>query len=199
MILSTAAGWSRSLQASARSLRGRGNVEVAGAYVLAHPSALLRPTMPARHVLGVRIQVGARLEEAVVEVEIQVMGLDVVHDEHRRHRAREFAEGVEDVLGLKRDARFEPLVVNLSAPPHARAVGPCSRSVRVERAAWAELALGEGLDHPPGGRWGWASTSARPCRSETRGLGPRGCRTLRASKTGRSHRTASRRGPFPGA
>src|SRR6266516_3479797 len=77
MILSTAAGWSRSLQASPRSLRVRGNVE--------------------------------------------------------------------DVLGLKRDARFEPLVVNLSAPPHARAVGPCSRSVRVERAAWAELALGEGL------------------------------------------------------
>lgn len=46
------------------------DVEVAGAYVLAHVSALVRLAVPARHVLGVGAQVGAGLEEAVVEVQV---------------------------------------------------------------------------------------------------------------------------------
>ena len=73
------------------------------------------------------------------------MGLDVVQDEHRRHRPGELAERVEDVLRLQGDACLERLVVNLGAAPHARAVAPGTRSPRVERAAGAELAPGEGL------------------------------------------------------
>lgn len=57
-------------------------------------------SVPRVHVGGVCVQVGAGGEEAVVEVEVQVVGLDVVEDEHRRHRGGEFPEGVEDVLGL---------------------------------------------------------------------------------------------------
>ena len=56
--------------------------------------------VPALHVLCVCAQVGAGLEETVIEVEVQMMGLDVVQDEHGRHGAWEFAEGVEDVLRL---------------------------------------------------------------------------------------------------
>ena len=54
--------------------------------------------VPARYVLCVGAQVGAGLEETVIEVEVQMMGLDVVQDEHRRHGARELAEHIEDVL-----------------------------------------------------------------------------------------------------
>jgi hypothetical protein len=75
-----------------------------------------------------------------------VLGLDVVQDEHGRHRAGEFAEGVEDVLRLERHAGLEPLVVDLGASAHAGAVAPRPRGVAVERPARPELALGEGLD-----------------------------------------------------
>jgi hypothetical protein len=52
-----------------------------------HPlSGPLRFAVPALHVFGVGAQVGARFEEPVVEVEVQVVGLDVVHDKHRRNR-----------------------------------------------------------------------------------------------------------------
>src|SRR5215470_19823148 len=90
-------------------------------------------------------QVGAWLEEPVIEVEVQVVGLDVVHDENGRHRPRELAERVEDVLRLRGDAGFERLVVDLGAASHARAVRPGTGGSGVERAAGTELALGEGF------------------------------------------------------
>src|SRR5215472_15351597 len=101
--------------------------------------------VPPLHVLGVGAQVGAGLEEPVAEVEVQVVGLDVVHDEHGRHRPRELAERVEDVLRLRGDAGLERLVVDLGAAPHAGAVRPGAGGSGVERAAGTELALGEGL------------------------------------------------------
>jgi predicted RNA methylase len=59
-------------------------------------------------------------EEPVVKVEVQVMSLDVVHDEHQRHRPRELAERVEDVLRLPGDAGLERRVVDLGAAPGCR-------------------------------------------------------------------------------
>src|SRR5690242_7371572 len=73
------------------------------------------------------------------------MSLDVVHDEHRRHRPRELAERVEDVLRLPGDAGLERRVVDLGAAPDAGTVGPGPRRPGMERAAGAELALGERL------------------------------------------------------
>src|SRR5262249_10324922 len=71
---------------------------------ICHPPAA---AVPALHALGVRAQVSAGLEEPVVKVEVQVMSLDLVHDEHRRHRPRELAKRVEDVLRLPGDAGVE--------------------------------------------------------------------------------------------
>src|SRR5215472_17306380 len=96
-------------------------------------SASFGLAMPALHVLGVGAQVCAGLEEPVVEVEVEVVGLDVVHDEHRRHRPRELAERVEDVLRLRGDAGFERLVVDLGAAPRPRAVRPGAGGFGVER------------------------------------------------------------------
>src|SRR4029450_9404434 len=104
------------------------------------PIAGLLSGVPPLHVVGVRAQVGPRLEEAVVELQGQVVGLDVVEDEEGRHRARELAEGVEDVLGLQGDAGLELLVVHLGAAPEAGAVGPRTGGVAVERTSGAELA-----------------------------------------------------------
>jgi hypothetical protein len=50
------------------------------------------------------------------------MSLDVVHDEHRRHRPRELDERVEDVLRLRGDAGLERRVVDLRAAPDAGTV-----------------------------------------------------------------------------
>ena len=43
--------------------------------------------MPALHVLSVGAQIGAGIEEAIVEIEIEMVRLDVVEDEHGRHGA----------------------------------------------------------------------------------------------------------------
>ena len=50
--------------------------------------------MPALHVLCMGAQVGAAGEETVIEVEVEMMGLDVVQDEHGRHGAGELVFGV---------------------------------------------------------------------------------------------------------
>src|SRR5688572_30701689 len=65
------------------------------------PIAALLLGVPPLHVLGVRAQVGPGPKEPVVELQVQVVGLDVVEDEQGRHRAGELAEGVEDVLRLQ--------------------------------------------------------------------------------------------------
>jgi hypothetical protein len=54
-----------------------------------------------------------------VELRVQVVGLHIVEDEHGRHRTGELSEGVEDVLGLERDAGFEVVVVDPGASTDA--------------------------------------------------------------------------------
>lgn len=71
--------------------------------------------MPALHVLGVGAQVCTGLAEPVVEVEVQVMGLNIVHDEHGRNGPGELSERVEDSLRLRGDAGFECLIVDPGA------------------------------------------------------------------------------------
>jgi hypothetical protein len=87
--------------------------------------------VPPRHVLCMGAQVGARVEETVIEVEVEIMGLAVVQDEHGRHRAGELAEGVEDVLRLQRHTSFECLVMDLSTSTDAWAVRPGARVSRL--------------------------------------------------------------------
>ena len=75
-----------------------------------------RPLAPAAggeaEVVAVLLAHRPRLIVPVVEAEVQVVGLDVVHDEHGRHRPRELAERVEDVLRLRGDAGLERLIVD---------------------------------------------------------------------------------------
>jgi hypothetical protein len=52
--------------------------------------------------MGAQVRTG--LEKPVVEVEVQVMGLNIVHDEHGRNGPGEVSERVEDILRLRGDA-----------------------------------------------------------------------------------------------
>jgi hypothetical protein len=51
--------------------------------------------------LVVGCQIPAGLEEAAVEVQVEVMGLDAFETEQGWHRAGELAEGVEDAVALE--------------------------------------------------------------------------------------------------
>src|SRR2546430_955126 len=123
-----------SLAAMEQKSRNASSLSNISAKIVWADSISWSPAVPALHVLGVRAQVRTGFEEPVVKVEVQVMSLDVVHDEHRRHRARELAERVEDVLCLRRDAGLERRVVDLGAAPDAGTVGPGARRPGVERA-----------------------------------------------------------------
>ena len=121
-----------SFQADARGDRPVGRADVCPFGLRwAHASAR-RLAVLALHVFCVRAEVGAGLEETVIEVEVQVMGLDVVQDEHGRHRARELAERVEDELRLQRHASFElVVVVDLRTSADTWAVAPGAGGIAV--------------------------------------------------------------------
>jgi hypothetical protein len=69
--------------------------------------------MPLLDMLRMSFHIGARFVENIIELEIQVMRLKVLHYEDRRNCARKLAESVEDVLGLKRYTRTEFFVMLL--------------------------------------------------------------------------------------
>lgn len=102
--------------------------------------------MPPLLVLGVGGKVRAGVEDFVVVVGIQVLGLKVVHDPDRGDSAGEFAEGVPDIGGLELYQRGEALVGLSGLGADGSALCPGARSVRVERAAGAVLALEERVD-----------------------------------------------------
>src|SRR6185312_15245063 len=58
--------------------------------------------VPDLEVAPVRLEDGTGLEEAVVEVEVEVLRLQEVHDPDGRHRARELPPGPERVVALQR-------------------------------------------------------------------------------------------------
>ena len=66
--------------------------------------------MPPGQMLGVGFQIGARFVEGIVELQVQMVGLQDHDDEHGGNGAREFPESVVHVLGLQRDALPEPLI-----------------------------------------------------------------------------------------
>jgi hypothetical protein len=102
----------------------RRDIEFAAAYAIGLYLSSPGFAVPALHVLCVCVQVGTGLEETVIEVEVQMMGLDVAQDGHGRHGARELAERVEGVLRLQRHASFELVVVDLRASADAWAIAP---------------------------------------------------------------------------
>ncbi len=102
--------------------------------------------MPAVHVLGVRFQVRPRSEVVVVELQLQMVGLQIRKDEDARDRTGELPEAIVDVLRHRRYALLELLAVDLSAATYPGALLPGTRRVGVEGSPWAELPLGEGLD-----------------------------------------------------
>src|ERR1700736_3685034 len=93
-----------------------------------------------------RRQIGGRLEEAVVEVEGDMLGLQVVHDEERRDGAWELSERVEDGLSLESNAGLELVAAPLRTSSDQGALVQGSRRVGVVGAARAELALRERFD-----------------------------------------------------
>jgi hypothetical protein len=69
--------------------------------------------VPHIHVSAVGLQISPGAEVVVVEVEVDVLGVEEVHDPNARDGSRELAPGVQRELALKRDAGFEALVVAL--------------------------------------------------------------------------------------
>src|SRR5262249_30717509 len=112
---------------------------------LAKVAARSGAAVPAIHVLRMGPQIRPRLEESVVEVQVQMVSLDIVEAEQGRHRARKLAEGVEDVLGLKADAGLELGREPLRGSPDRGALAPRTRRLLVVGAARSELALGQRL------------------------------------------------------
>ena len=95
--------------------------------------------MPLLHVSGVGIQEGARLEEPVVKLQVQVMCLKVHEEEDGGHCAREFPESVEDILGLKGCTLPELLAVDRGCRADRPRVLPRAGGSGMERTAGAEL------------------------------------------------------------
>src|SRR5438105_11363862 len=99
---------------------------------IAHPSLV-----PHLHVLAVRLQVRPRSEVLVVEVDVEMLRLEEVHDPNAGHGAGELAPGVERVLALERHARQEALIVALRRGADPARLIPGPRRFRVIRPARA--------------------------------------------------------------
>lgn len=96
--------------------------------------------------LGVGGQVRAGVEDLVVVVGVEVLGLEVIHDPDGGDGAGEFAEGVPDVGGLELHQFGKALVGFCGLGADGAALGPRTRGVRVEGAAGTVFALEEGVD-----------------------------------------------------
>src|ERR687895_1080516 len=116
-------------------------------------------SMPAGHVVGVGLQVGPRAEVMVVELQLQVVGLQVGQDEDARDGAWELPEAVEDILCHDRYALFELLAVDLCAATHPGALLPGTRRIGMEGSSRTELPLGEGFDGGPHVRIVWRAVA----------------------------------------
>src|SRR2546430_7284987 len=95
-------------------------------------------SVPDLEVAPVRVEHGARAEEAVVEVEVEVLRLEHVHHPDARHSTGEPAPRLERVVALQRHARLELLRVRLRRGPDRRRLAPRARRVRVVRPTSAE-------------------------------------------------------------
>src|SRR2546425_4544640 len=97
--------------------------------------------MPDLEVASVRIEHGSVAEEAVVEIEVDVLRLQHVHHPHAGDGSRELAPRLQRVVALDRDAGLELAGVRLRRGADRRALVPGPRSLGVKRPSAAELAL----------------------------------------------------------
>src|SRR5680860_13005 len=103
-------------------------------------------SVPALHVVGVRLEVGAGLVVRVVEARVEVHRLDEAREHHGREGVRELAVCVVDVLGDVGETVDELLGVWGDALFDRLRVLPRSRGPRVVGAVGTELALDEDGD-----------------------------------------------------
>src|SRR5699024_7876296 len=94
-----------------------------------------------------RAQIGTRLELLIIEVGVEVLCLQIIHDPHRWHSAWELAERLIDILGLNREQIDEFLVERRSSCPHSCRVLPRTRRIRIERTTLTEFAFDQSLDN----------------------------------------------------
>src|SRR5690606_32025166 len=97
------------------------------------PSSLL--FVPKLEVLGVSLQIGALSIVGVVEVGVEVMGLDEPGQHDCAACPRKLAELAQNVLGDLGEAFDELVAVADDTPLHSRRVPPRAGCVRVEGAA----------------------------------------------------------------
>src|SRR3712207_7793234 len=88
------------------------------------PLSLAPFWMPATHVVRVGLQVRSRPEVVVVELQVQVVGLQVGQHEDAGDGTGELPAAVVDMLGHERNALFELFGVNLRARAHPGSLLP---------------------------------------------------------------------------
>ena len=102
--------------------------------------------VPPLPVAGMSRQVTSRLVEGVVELGVEMVGLQVDEGEHGGDGRREAAEGVIEILGLQGDALAEFLVVRLSGGADGAGVFPGAGGIGVVGADGAELPPSDGIN-----------------------------------------------------
>ena len=142
------------------------------------------PTLP---MIGVRREIGARLEKPIIKLQVEVVSLEVGGRDYAWHRSRKLAEGVENVLCLQSHTFPELFAMHLGGRSHGRRVFPRTGSVDVERSAAAKFALAQSINsrphvckvrgtkssitREPGGIWVGPSFVGVETKSDSRHLG----------------------------
>lgn len=103
--------------------------------------------VPAFLFSGMSAQVHARTELLVVEVGVKMLSLEIVHDPHRGNGARELAECLVNVFGLRSEEFHELVVEGRRCATDSLGVLPRVRSGSVERPSRTELPFGKSLDY----------------------------------------------------
>src|SRR6185437_7653323 len=107
------------------------------------------PSMPALKMLGMGPQIGARLEEGIVVLQIQMVALQIHQNEDGRDGGREFPEGVEAVLGLQGHQLAESLAMHLGGTPYLPGIAPRAGGFGMEWTTRTKLPLAEVVQGRP--------------------------------------------------
>src|SRR5258706_15802090 len=105
--------------------------------------------MPFRQMFRVGAQVGSRLEQFIVVVQVKMMRLEIHQDKDRWYRGRELAKGVIRILRLQGHTGTKMLIMYLCACSHLVTIFPGSRRIRMKWTTHAKLAFAEVIHRCP--------------------------------------------------
>ena len=101
---------------------------------------------PFPHMLGMGSQVRARLEEFIIELKVEMVGLEIHENKYGGHSSREFAERIVNVLSLVGNALPKSIIMNLGCGPNHLTVLPWAWGFRMEWSPRTKLAFTHGFN-----------------------------------------------------